>query len=510
MSRNLKCYMDAKGELAFYEEGSKNELFADNDSTLLRVPAADQTVSDDLTQNETISGNGTIINESRLYKAFSDSQLNINTPAFTVINYKSPNISTYDNSVFSPISGGVQILTDLENVTIIGSVFAEDNNAQRVGLGLSISINGVISTVEATGYTRRVSGHNEDQHVIIETFSTLNSGDVISINSKRNAVASVNTNSIEDKGIFSILGFVPTNANALSGFPSPIITSIDKIVVNSNITLDLCIKGGYFTQTSIVSIPGITVNNIVSIDDDEIIVNITTNNVDGFYDLSVSNDTGTTTFNQQIEIRTSIWVDLRLNGDSFTSGNGAGNNIRHRAGMSLSRDASGMFFTGLNPWQSWVKFELFTWNRGEDKTLQWIFTNPTAAMMIGIGSNATNETSNSQFSQMENEAYFNSATNFWGLYGNNGNIGSAGNQSNNSTIPSNSTFKIKFEEDGGVGSQFTLYLLPSSNESDWDDESNIILNMTVGGSLNPDETVLFPVIIPRSGGTQRFIALKLE
>lgn len=130
--------------------------------------------------------------------------------------------------------------------------------------------------------------------------------------------------------------------------------------------------------------------------------------------------------------------------------------------------------------------------------------------MIGIGSDATNESSSSQWAEAEVQAYFSGTTSFWGLYGNNGTPGSFGNQANGVSIAAGSTFKIKFEDDGDAGDRFTLYQLPSASSSDWDDESNVLSTFLIGGTLNPDETNIMPFIIPRSGGSQRFIAVRVQ
>jgi hypothetical protein len=132
-------------------------------------------------------------------------------------------------------------------------------------------------------------------------------------------------------------------------------------------------------------------------------------------------------------------------------------------------------------------------------------------MMIGIGSSATNESSSSQYSQAEVNAYFSGSTSFWGLYGNNGNVGSAGNHYNTHNISGGSgVYKIKFTNDGTAGySTFTLYELPSANESDWDNESNVLKTFSVGGTLAPDEPNIMPFILPRDNTTQRFIAVKV-
>lgn len=280
------------------------------------------------------------------------------------------------------------------------------------------------------------------------------------------------------------------------------------IILNQNINIDLFIRGAWFTGTSTVVIPGCTVNTVTVIDDNILQINITTPTIDGFHDVEVTTDEGgTTIFSNAIEVKLSNWTDLRQGGDILN----IGTDIRVRTGMNILRDANGMYFSGATTWSSWVKFESLGWQRGENKTLSMIFTRPDNNMMIGIGSDATDETSTSQFAQAENEAYFNSTTNFWGLYGNNGTVGSAGNQANGLNISGGSgVYKIKFEGDGAPGSTFTFYEIPSSSPTDWDDESNILSSFIIGGTLNPDEVNLIPFIIPRDGGAQRFLALKLE
>ncbi len=205
-----------------------------------------------------------------------------------------------------------------------------------------------------------------------------------------------------------------------------------------------------------------------------------------------------------------VWTDLRA-GNTFTHGNDAGKDIRYRSGMNMVQDANGMYFTGADPWASWVKFESLGWTRGTNKTLEWIMTNPTSSMMIGISSDAINEDYNLQYIQGEMYAYYQNPTKFFALYGNNGTPGTAGVHNGIAeNINSNEVYKIRFENDGGRGETFTLFELPSAEQGDWDDESTLITTVIIGGTLAPDETNLFPAIIPRAGGAQRFIAVKVE
>ena len=300
------------------------------------------------------------------------------------------------------------------------------------------------------------------------------------------------------------------NNDQRGNFPLAYIS--DVVVVPSQSTTEFKLHGSYFTLSTTLEITGGTVvDNIVFVDAHQLIVKVTTPFGIKPQTIIITNEGGVRIFSNFLETYESVWLDLRLGGNSFTHGTADGNDIRYRNGMNLTRDASGMFFTGDNPWNAWVKFESETWLRGSNKTCQWIFNRPTNGMMIGIGSDATNESSGSQYNQAEVQGYFTNGSTFWGLYGNNGQISSAGNQSLTASIAGGSGFiKLKFENDGSTGGRFTLYKLPSADPLDWDDESQIITTFLIGGSLNPNEDNIMPFLIPRNGGTQRFIALKVD
>lgn len=176
--------------------------------------------------DQTGGGDQAFVNQSALYKAFSDVTPGINNSfAYTTLSYKAAVAGTYDNTIFAPVANGVQLLVDLENLTIVASVFVTSNGA-RTKLGISVTIDGTPSTVEGTGYIRAASGDNEELYEVTETFPFLSAGTVITAQSRRNAGASNNTQSIEDKGILSVFGFVPDTPGTIIGFPTPIITSI--------------------------------------------------------------------------------------------------------------------------------------------------------------------------------------------------------------------------------------------------------------------------------------------
>jgi len=311
--------------------------------------------------------------------------------------------------------------------------------------------------------------------------------------------------------------FVAFGAGSALG---PYISSVSPGAMYASTSKTISISGGNFdynTNVSITGWPG-TIDDTRYISNSLIEIDVTSAAALAIYSLVLSNGSIDSTGYEAdeglnaLEVRApASWYDLRLGGDAFSDGNAAGNDIRYRSGMSMSRDANGMWFTGSSPWSSWVKFESLQWNRGDSFTLQWVFTRPSSNMMVGIGSDATNETSTAQYAQAEVEAYFSSSTNLWGLYGNNGTIGSAGNHSNSQSISGGTgVYKAVFENDGGLGTQFTLYELPSAAQVDWDNTATVLTQFNIGGSLNPDETNIMPFIIPINGGTQRFVAVKVD
>ncbi len=291
-----------------------------------------------------------------------------------------------------------------------------------------------------------------------------------------------------------------------SSFPPPYITSSSPTVVPPNSSVDITINGGLFTPSMTVLVGGSTVNSMTVVNVNQVIVNITSGAVQAFFDITVTNAGGTVVSTGALQIFATPWVDLRLGGAVLTIGNAAGSNIRHHASMTATRDAAGLFFTGLAPWSSWVKFESMQWVRGTNRTLQWVYSRPTANMMIGIASTATNEASAAQYAQFELSVYYASTTSLWGLYGNNGTVGTAGNNAQTVTIGAG-TYKSIYTSDGGAGGTVTTYLLPSALPADWDNISNPISTIPVAGSLNPAQPNIMPGIIPQNGGTQRFIAV---
>jgi hypothetical protein len=301
----------------------------------------------------------------------------------------------------------------------------------------------------------------------------------------------------------------------------PYITTKYNYILEPNTQKTFILNGINFQPNTILTIPSFdgSIDNISILTPTELEFTITAGPTIAVYDIVLTNIVNNLEWagngQAMIDVKISNWIDLRTGGDIFTDGNGAGNDIRYVSGMAMSRDADGMWFTGLNPFSSWVKFESLGWARGQEKTIEWVFSTPNSTMMIGIGSDETNEASTAQYKQMENQAYMSSYS-LISLYGNNGTPGSTGYHSGlNTAYGTYTAFKIKFTLDGrsavptSPAGVFTLYGIPSIAQSHWDDISNELISVTIGGTLAPDATNIMPSIIPRDGGTQRFAALRV-
>ena len=219
----------------YFSQSLKDEIKQNEDDIALLITNSIQSVTGTAVdntdpQNPIIdnTGNGdTIINNSKLYKAFSLANPNINlSTTHQTLNYDAAASGTYDATVFTPVANGVQLLKDLENVTVYGSVYVIATDGIRVVITTAINIDGVPSNVEGGGYIRRASGSNEDSFNSYETYPELSAGTVITFSGKRDGGTSNTASGIAGKGILSVLGFEPTNAGAITGFPTPVITSI--------------------------------------------------------------------------------------------------------------------------------------------------------------------------------------------------------------------------------------------------------------------------------------------
>lgn len=284
-------------------------------------------------------------------------------------------------------------------------------------------------------------------------------------------------------------------------FPAPFISGIKPLKLSSEKPADVTIYGSYFTPDTIVTIAGSTINSTTFISDNEIKINVTVGNNQGLFDLIVDNGQQTIISNG-IEIQENVWLDLRENGDVLTTGNENNRDVRVRNNMTVNRNANGMYFTGTNPWQSWVKWEKYSFERGNNTNVELIFKN-YSSFMIGVGRNNNNENSNSQYYEAEVVLYF-SATNYlWGLYG------ARTSQYSPQNLNANKLFKAKFTDDVTAGASWFLYEMPSSDPIDWDDESNLVISGVISNSFDLSGDTLMPFMIPRSNANNYVVALKV-
>ena len=488
-----------------------------------------------------------IANETAYYQTKNLGQTTLNnTVAPETVSWNVNPTHNSNNTIFLPHMDGVQVLSD-GDYEIHASLYQE-SLAIRTNVSIQIAVNGVpTGIIGASAYKRVNNGHTEASSHVYQIL-TLLAGDIVSIQARGIANTGIVTTPL-DTSILSVKAALSSfsggggtslldeddfisdsdtqgaTQQSIKAYindqatPTPFVTSINPFVFYAGQSKTIFLEGENFTPNTNISIPGFdgTIDTVTVLSPQTLEITLTGGVTTGTYDLIVDNagklnTTWSGNGNNLIEIRTYIpWTDLRLGGATFTDGNAPGNDIRYRNGMLLSRDANGMYFTGKSPWSSWVKFESLGWTRGDEKILQWIITRPETAMMVGIGSDATNENSNSQLSQAEVEIYFNSSTNLWGLYGNTGIVGIDGElNENKSIIGGTGVYKIKIESDGDIGDTVTIYELPSSAPGDWEDESTVLKTYIISGTLNPDEPNLMPFIIPEDGGAQRFLAVKVE
>ncbi len=150
-----------------------------------------------------------------------------------------------------------------------------------------------------------------------------------------------------------------------STFPDPFISLIKPTKMNLGKSDEIIIFGSYFTLDTTVAIGGAVIDSITFVSDNEIRLNVTAGNNEGFFNLTINNGREVIV-NNAIEIKKSLWIDLRENGEVLTTGNQIDRDVRVRNGMGINRNAQGMYFTGNRPWSSWVKWEKYRFERNSN------------------------------------------------------------------------------------------------------------------------------------------------
>jgi hypothetical protein len=301
--------------------------------------------------------------------------------------------------------------------------------------------------------------------------------------------------------------FGTNNPSTLCELLKPILDSNRyKVATNNNINLTLNGYNFLGADSVSVSINGVTINFIEVTTPSSITVNLTAGSTSDTADIIVTNSCGSDTIKKGLITVVSTWIDLRLGGDVFTTGNAPGNDIRFHSSMSITRNASGIYFTGLSPWTSWVKFESLQFTRGSSTTIEWVFEQDGQSM-IGIGSLITDEFSTSQFVQGALLLYFSSISNIYGLYGGVPQGVTWSQPSPQAICACPKIYKLKIENDGAFGEQITLYELPSANPVHWDNEATVVYSITSVNN-NADNT-LVPFLVPRPSASNYYIAIKV-
>ncbi|HEY5714375.1 MAG TPA: IPT/TIG domain-containing protein [Candidatus Gracilibacteria bacterium] len=288
---------------------------------------------------------------------------------------------------------------------------------------------------------------------------------------------------------------------------NPYITDVYPLNINPSSSKSFDINGVNFKNTTTVAITGFdgTVDTVTYVSPTKLNVTLTSGAAETQYNVVVANDCALNTAytgngTNFLNVTTQTWYDLRSGGDTLPS-------LRTKTGMTVSRDANGMSFSGVAPLEGWVKFEDLGFTRGNDTTLQFVFT-VNDYLLLGLGSNATDEDSTTPWNQAEWLAYLSEPNFWWGIYGNNGTLGTYQMQYTGQSITAGQTFKLKMVNDGGTGQSISLYQLPSPDPSDWDNEDTLIKTEV---SINTaDETNLMPFIVPPNGGNSRFIAVRAD
>ena len=291
----------------------------------------------------------------------------------------------------------------------------------------------------------------------------------------------------------------------LGDFPA-VINSISPSEIGLGLTRTIAITGEFLTPTTAIAInDGTTQTAIASskinyIDTNRVEFELTAGNEEISLDLKVDNGSGITTLPDAISIVPSSWYFLGNGGHSFTHGNEADKDIRYRDTMTLVQNDEGIMFEGENPFNSWVKFEFLKWNRGENKTLKFIFTITQKLMAIGIGSTDTGEAEDTvYYYEPELQIYLNDRK-FLSYIGNGGEPFDGQSTNVDQTLTSKH-HRLEIEGDGSPGSTVRIYDLPSNSSIDWEDSSILAYEGVVPSNHTADDPILMPFCVPRQGKT---------
>ena len=175
--------------------------------------------------------------------------------------------------------------------------------------------------------------------------------------------------------------------NPRASIECPIVDSISPPKLNHAATLDLTITGYYFQDTSTVSIVGQTVNSVTFVSPNELTVNVTSNSTDGLYDVIVGNDCGLKNIVDGIEVKLSVWFDMRVAADLTAA------NITATTGLTYASTANGLQVTpATTSWNQALKFEGAQGSVSDDFQMVVYRTGTARRFMPGLFNQATDIT----------------------------------------------------------------------------------------------------------------------
>ncbi|MDJ0723743.1 MAG: hypothetical protein QNJ38_01365 [Prochloraceae cyanobacterium] len=253
-----------------------------------------------------------------------------------------------------------------------------------------------------------------------------------------------------------------------------------------------------------LSCEGLDIHNLTFINDNKVLINATSQSNNGIFDLILNNGQETV-LSEAIVIQSAPWIDLRKgSNESFIVGSDL---VLSKDVISITNDVAsgrpGMWFKNAKPWKSSAAFEKFKFTRGDRKSIEIIFNNYNKKFMIGVGKNPRKLNNSSQFYQAEVVLYFENNHLFKGLYGD------RNRQDYNRQLDSDGWLKVKFTDDVVVGSTWYLYKLDSIDDTNWNNESNLILSGDIDNRFKLNGEELFPIILPDYSWNNYITALRV-
>jgi len=298
-------------------------------------------------------------------------------------------------------------------------------------------------------------------------------------------------------------------------FPKPMLDS-GVINVEYNTTSTIQITGDYFTPDTIVSV-NLTINQSTFIINSTVLkssnlieLNVTLGDFslteERLVDLIIENEGGESIFADAFNVFGAEWIYLETGGTPLTIGTNNTFDIEHSADVTLSREVDGLAAVNPLSWENTIKINILSFQRGSNSTIEYIYQFKNGKnIALGIGSDSMDPIASIQYSQVESVLAL-QYNGIQGIRGSDGVLGVSNFLTQTVNTDASLWYKLKITNDGGLNSKFQIFQLPSSNESDWSNESNKVYDLT--NTLNPNEQNLMPVILSYDYGPSRVLAVK--